>query len=150
MAAWGDNSLGQLAVPGGLANVVAVSGGYAHSLALRADGVVIAWGDNLYGQSAVNPSLTGVAAVAAGGYHSLALLGGFPAAPQLAPAARTGDAFLVTTPTVRGKPSILFYKNFLGDPDWSFIQAVAGDGAQKTLTDPAASAPQKFYRVRIP
>ena len=46
VAAWGDDSQGQCDVPGGLSNVVAVAGGGAHSLALRADGTVAAWGDN--------------------------------------------------------------------------------------------------------
>ncbi len=147
---WGDNSLGQISVPGGLTNVVAVNGGYTHSLALRADGTLTAWGDNLYGQSVVDPSFTGVNAVAAGGYHSLALQGLFPPAPHLAPLANPGGTFQVTTPTVRGKPSILFYKNFLSDPGWNFVQAVAGDGAPKILTDQSAGGPQKFYRVRIP
>ncbi len=147
---WGDNSLGQLSVPGGLTNIVAVGGGYAHSLALGGSGLMTAWGDNLYGQLVVDPTFTGVAAVAAGGYHSVALQGVFPAAPQLSQAEHSGGAFRVGTPTTRGKPSILFYKNFLGDPNWGFVRAVAGDGAQKTLTDPGAAADQRWYRVRIP
>jgi Regulator of chromosome condensation (RCC1) repeat len=33
-----------------LDSVVAVAGGYAHSLALKSDGTVMAWGYNIYGQ----------------------------------------------------------------------------------------------------
>src|SRR5262249_18274420 len=44
-----------------------------HSLALRADGRVIAWGDNTFGQTAVPPSATNVVAIAAYGAQSMAL-----------------------------------------------------------------------------
>ena len=147
---WGDNSLGQLNAPGGLTNVVAISGGTAHSLALRANGTVAAWGDNLYGQGTVNPNLANVTAVAAGGYHNLALQGVFPAVPQLTQAAHASSVFTVSAPTERGRPAILFYKNLLTDPTWNFVQAVPGDGGQVILTDRAAGAPQRIYRIRRP
>jgi alpha-tubulin suppressor-like RCC1 family protein len=106
---WGDNQFGQLgddsttgrpdptAVPG-VSDVAAIAVGgflgtdgrndqarFAHTLALRADGTVLAWGSNDDGQlgdgtttgrlaPAAVPGLTGVTAVAAGGTHSLALL----------------------------------------------------------------------------
>jgi len=98
--AWGDDTFGQLgngvvssngdsevpvAVPG-LSAVTAVAAGEEHSLALLADGTVMAWGDNHEGQlgngttktSAVPqrvPGLSGVTAIAAGSLFSLALLG---------------------------------------------------------------------------
>ena len=59
-----------------------VAGGYAHSLALKADGTLWGWGANGYGQlgdgttiDRALPTLTlsGVQAIAAGSYHSLAL-----------------------------------------------------------------------------
>ncbi len=95
--AWGDNSYRQLgdgfqqlysSVPvavSGLQFVTAVAAGGRHSLALLADGSVVAWGANGLGQlgdggtseSAVPvavPGLSEVRAIAAGDSHSLALL----------------------------------------------------------------------------
>jgi alpha-tubulin suppressor-like RCC1 family protein len=95
--AWGQNTLRQLgdgssealsAVPvpvSGLTFVTAIAAGGQHSLALLANGTVMAWGSNQNGQlgdgSELTPSvpvavsgLTGVQAIAAGARHSLALL----------------------------------------------------------------------------
>ena len=100
-AAWGYNNRGQVGDgttqmrygpvqvdgigPG--AGVVDVAAGFYHSLALLADGTVLAWGDNEWGQlgdgtttnrstpvqvSGLGPG-SGVVAVAAGLWHSLAL-----------------------------------------------------------------------------
>jgi alpha-tubulin suppressor-like RCC1 family protein len=97
--AWGDDTFGELgngvassnadsehpvAVPG-LTGVSAVAAGEADSLALLANGTVMAWGDNRSGQlgngstrSSSVPvavkGLTGVTAIAAGGEFNLALL----------------------------------------------------------------------------
>jgi uncharacterized delta-60 repeat protein len=60
-------------VPPGLTDVTAIAAGYMHSLALRADGTVIAWGYNYYGQTNVPAGLNAVKMIAAGGYHNLAL-----------------------------------------------------------------------------
>ena len=108
--AWGYNANGELGVgspyilsnvpvrtvgPGGagtLNNVVAVSAGYSHSLALLSDGTLWAWGANESGQLGANTFdttssspvqvvgpggvgiLDNVVAVSAGNFHSLALL----------------------------------------------------------------------------
>ena len=53
--------------------VAAIAAGYSHSLALTAEGGVVAWGSNLSGQTEVPAGLTNVGAIAAGEYHSLAL-----------------------------------------------------------------------------
>lgn len=71
--AWGANASGQLIVPAGLSDVIALSAGSNHTLALRTDGTVAAWGGNGYGQTAVPTGLNNAVAVAAGNQFSLAL-----------------------------------------------------------------------------
>jgi hypothetical protein len=79
VVAWGDNTWGQCNVPAGLSNVVAIAAGAGHTLALRADGTVVAWGSNLdlqgiyVGQAVVPKGLSNVMAIAAGAAHSVAL-----------------------------------------------------------------------------
>jgi alpha-tubulin suppressor-like RCC1 family protein len=83
VAAWaGWNTHGQITVPPGLADVVAIAAGgdfwvtdSAHSLALKSDGTVVAWGCDLDGQVTVPAGLSGVTRIAAGRAHSLALKG---------------------------------------------------------------------------
>ena len=93
--AWGSNDAGQLGLAvsttyintptqvAGLSNVIAVSAGARHSLALRSDGSVLAWGANANGQlgsgtfvDRATPGqvqgLSGVASISAGGAHNLA------------------------------------------------------------------------------
>ncbi|MEK7685682.1 MAG: hypothetical protein AAB466_09695, partial [Verrucomicrobiota bacterium] len=64
------NLSGLTNVPSGLSNVVAVAAGGFHSLALTAEGRVMAWGNNEYGKTTVPSGLSNVVAVAAGGFHS--------------------------------------------------------------------------------
>jgi alpha-tubulin suppressor-like RCC1 family protein len=73
IAAWGESRHGQLRLPEALTNVLAIAGGYGHSLALKNDGSVVSWGYNYYGQADVPPGLSNVLAIAAGDYHSMAL-----------------------------------------------------------------------------
>lgn len=94
---WGANQHGQLgigsqqyysyavpAVAPANSGIVAVSAGEAHTLALKADGTVIAWGNNYWGQLGDNTqtrrlapvpvhNLSGVSAIAAGNVHNIAL-----------------------------------------------------------------------------
>ncbi len=51
-----------------------MSAGYAHIVAVKTDGTVIAWGSNLYQQLNVPSGLGAVKQVEAGGYHTLVLL----------------------------------------------------------------------------
>ncbi|WP_218638945.1 S-layer homology domain-containing protein [Paenibacillus sp. FSL H8-0548] len=53
--------------------MVRISAGGFHSLALKADGTVVVWGDNSLGQTTVPEGLSDVASIAAGYNHSLAL-----------------------------------------------------------------------------
>jgi alpha-tubulin suppressor-like RCC1 family protein len=81
VVAWGYNDSGQTNVPSGLSNVVAIAAGEVHSLALTAEGGVVAWGAGLpgtsghphYGQATVPGGLSNAVAIAAGEVHSLAL-----------------------------------------------------------------------------
>ncbi|MFM2165593.1 MAG: Cellulosome-anchoring protein precursor, partial [Planctomycetota bacterium] len=54
-------------------NIVKVAAGYAHTVALKADGTIACWGYNDYGQCNVPAGLGSVQSVAAGGEHTLAL-----------------------------------------------------------------------------
>jgi hypothetical protein len=69
VAAWGAPT----AIPTSLSNVVAITCGDSHDLALRNDGSVAAWGDPGPGQDNVPPPLSQVVAVAAGVNFSVAL-----------------------------------------------------------------------------
>jgi len=53
--------------------VVAIASGEYHSLAVKADGTVVAWGDGSQGQISPPLDLTNVVAIAGGGAHSVAL-----------------------------------------------------------------------------
>ncbi len=148
VVAWGDNSQGQAAVPPGLSNVVAVAAGGTHTLALLQTGRVVAWGSDLSGESSVATNLVNVTAIAAGAYHSLALVGqGAPGARLTSPVL-SGASFTVSVPTLRGKSYVLQYKASLNDSDWFSVAVIPGDGTVRTMTDPAASASPRFYRVR--
>ncbi len=68
----------------GLSNAVSIATGYYHTIALMADGGVIAWGDNKYGQLGDGTSansylpvqvigLSDVVAIGVGYYHSVAI-----------------------------------------------------------------------------
>lgn len=67
---WGDNSWGETTPPASATNVVAVSCGYEHSLALRADGTVVAFGT---GAGTPPTDVTNVSAIAAGWNNSVVL-----------------------------------------------------------------------------
>jgi alpha-tubulin suppressor-like RCC1 family protein len=71
--AWGDNFAGELDVPIGTVDIVALAAGGEHSLALRANGEIVAWGNNSWDQNNVPQSATNIIAVADGFSHSLAL-----------------------------------------------------------------------------
>jgi len=73
---WDDNRWGQCNMPAGLTEVVAVSAGNAHSLALRGNGTVIAWGYSENGETNVPPDLRNVRGIEAGWRHSLAIVDG--------------------------------------------------------------------------
>jgi alpha-tubulin suppressor-like RCC1 family protein len=71
VAIWGDTASGQTKFPPGLTNVIAISAGYYHTVALRDNGTVVAWSS--YDQTNIPPQVTNVIAIASGGFHNLAL-----------------------------------------------------------------------------
>jgi hypothetical protein len=74
VVAWGANQSGQINVPPGLSNVVAVAAGALHSVALRADGTVVVWGgSSRTGEPNIPPGLIKVAGIDANGNLTLAL-----------------------------------------------------------------------------
>jgi alpha-tubulin suppressor-like RCC1 family protein len=71
---WGNTNGYNLAnVPLALTNVVAIAAGNLHSVALKADGRVIAWGDNTFGQTNVPANLSNAVAIAAAWNNTIAL-----------------------------------------------------------------------------
>ncbi len=70
VVAWWQTSANQ---PEDLEDVVAIAGGYLHSLALKSDGTVVAWGDNEYGQLNVPGNLTNGIAISTRHNFSLAV-----------------------------------------------------------------------------
>jgi flagellar hook assembly protein FlgD len=58
-------------VPEPNSGFVAVSGGYRHSLGLKADGSIVSWGNNTYGECDVPSPNEFFASISAGRYHSL-------------------------------------------------------------------------------
>src|SRR6056297_4259 len=73
IAAWGWNFYGQLNIPDPNTAFSDVSGGYEHSLGLKADGSIVGWGDNSNGQLNVPAPNSGFTAIAAGYFHNLGL-----------------------------------------------------------------------------
>ena len=62
----GYNTFGQTNVPASATNVVAIAAGGWHSLALKANGTIVAWGDNGYvpfGSTTTNQTASGQATV---------------------------------------------------------------------------------------
>ena len=120
--------------------------------------MVVGWGAGTvdlglwpaYGQCALPYGLRNVREVAAGAYHSLARIDTGPPGPGpqvLNPQLRDGT-FSVSVPTASGRVYVLEYADALAENPWTALPLVAGDGAVKRLVDPAASGPQRFYRVR--
>lgn len=70
VVAWGA---GHGPLPAGLSDVTAISSGIDHSLALKANGTVVAWGHNFDGQCNVPAGLNQVVQIAAGDFFSIAL-----------------------------------------------------------------------------
>ena len=141
-----------------LSNVVAISVSRGTdgnvSQVLMKDGTVIASGYNFGacdGEPLVPPGLSNVLAVASGDYVYLALIGNGPPTlgPPLLSFGKEANEFTVSVPTRSGRVYRLEYKDTLQDTNWIGLPLVAGNGAIRALTDPTATGPQRFYRVRL-
>ena len=149
VVAWGDNSQGQCSMPPGLNNVVAAAGGGGHTLALRADGTVAAWGANWSGQCDLPSTLSPALGIAAGGYHTVVLLEDSPPVPpRLLNPARRGSQFSALVQTLHRKHYALEFVDSVVETNWAGICTNAGNGALQIVTDPGATASQRFYRLR--
>ncbi len=74
VVAWGGNSYGQTNVPLSVTNVLAIAGGYHHSVVLTADRKLVGWGANNAGQTNVPTGLTNAVAIGSrSGDYSMAL-----------------------------------------------------------------------------
>jgi trimeric autotransporter adhesin len=73
---WNGSTLVDVTTPSSLGNVIALSAGMYHGLAIISGGTVAGWGDATYGAAIPPTGLSGVISIAAGGYHSLALTNG--------------------------------------------------------------------------
>ncbi|MGD0536673.1 MAG: hypothetical protein ABSC03_03390 [Verrucomicrobiota bacterium] len=69
--------------------------------------------------------------------------------PILSAISRTSKTCSVTLLSVSGSSYTLEYKDSLSLTNWLTLPAVSGNGAALTLTDPAATNSQRFYRVRM-
>ncbi|RKR79624.1 RCC1 domain-containing protein [Marinobacter nauticus] len=74
VACWGSNYWGQLDVPAGLTDVVAIACSFYNVYALKSDGTIVAWGYSGNNAKNVPPGLTGVIGVASTGYGGIALI----------------------------------------------------------------------------
>ncbi len=137
-------------IPPSLNNVVAVAAGLYHSLALTSSGTVVDWGANQDGEGAVPSGLSSVNAIAAGYAYSLALSGaGSIVSPvTLSNPTWNGNTFAVSFQSQNGVSYTLQYTRGFGPSSWTIVQTASGNGGSMTMTDSAASDPQRFYRVK--
>ncbi len=146
---WGHSAYGQTNIPAGLENVISIAAGFGHCLALRADGTVVAWGLNDFNQASVPSYLRNVVAIAAGHSHSIVLRAEGLVSPAfgIVNPTQSGPAFVVQVPTTRGANYYLQHQNPLGSTGWIISPPTPGDGTVRSLADPHAADPQRYYRV---
>jgi len=151
---WGADLYGETNVPLDLTNVLAISGGWYHSIALKSDGTIVDWGSYASGSSFVPAialsALKNVVAIAPGSDHDLAIVGSGPPLPQqLAVSPNwTNGVFSVSISTQSGRTYRLESCDSLVTGKWVGSKLVAGTGFLETLTDTNAAVAGRFYRVR--
>ena len=130
VVAWGLSSE-VAALPAGISNVVRIAAGWTTSLALQADGHVVAWSSsNANGEANVPLGLANVVAIVCGDRHNLALVGSGPPVTSAVANNAGVDAsgFHVSVPSQSGRVYRLEYKNAFGEPNWTPLPLVAGNG----------------------
>src|SRR5205823_5181599 len=70
---------------------------------------------------------------------TLTLLTVTPPSVQGGTAVKSGNSFSAAFATQAGTTYEVVYKNSLGDPTWTLLQSINGDGTVKTFTDVNAS-----------
>jgi hypothetical protein len=94
------------------------------------------------------PTLSDVVGIGASESHSLALVAGSLPVPRLlSPTWQTGR-FSVLLQTLHRKHYALECQNSASATNWSPLPTNLGNGALRLLSDPAATAAQRFYRLR--
>jgi len=68
--------------------------------------------------------------------------------PRLMLPVRQGDVFSAVVQTLNGRSYALQYKDSLTATNWATVCTNAGNGALRLLTDPTATATQRFYRMQ--
>ena len=61
---------------------------------------------------------------------------------------RAGPTARIFFTTENGFDYTLEFKNAVNAPEWTELETVGGTGQVKTIIDPAATVPTRFYRVR--
>jgi alpha-tubulin suppressor-like RCC1 family protein len=146
ITAWGQHP----PLPAGLDSVVAIAAGETHAMALTSSGNIVTWGLNRSGETIVPSGLNNPFAIAASWHYSAALVGrlSIPSDFLLTNARWAPNTFSVSLTSQNGLAYTLEYKDALADSSWTSLSPVAGNGSLLTLTDNAATAPHRTYRVR--
>lgn len=69
----GLNQFGQVSIPSATTNAIAVESGRDFSVAIKANGSLVAWGNNSDGRATIPAGLGSVVSISSGTYHTLAL-----------------------------------------------------------------------------
>jgi hypothetical protein len=69
--------------------------------------------------------------------------------PTIVLITQSGMTAHISFTTVEGLNYTVEFKDSLSDGSWTSLETVAGTGAVMVVADPSASAPTRFYRVRV-
>ena len=147
ITAWGSNSYGQTNVPAGLSNIVAVSAGALHSLALKRDGTVVGWGLNASGQTTIPSGQRRVFSINGGQHSSVAIVQGL----EITAVRWTNGKLELRFPTFVGERYAVESSSDLAAGSWVALPCSdrTGNGGEAVYTDSRPGAGTAFYRVRL-